>query len=90
VPVEVVPYSPDWPARFEEVATVLRTALAEVPSAAVEHVGSTSVPGLAAKPIIDIDVVVDADDLSAAIAALVTLSGPPRSGRSMRELRLCY
>lgn len=59
--------------RFEQVATVLRTALAEVPSAAVEHVGSTSVPGLAAKPIIDIDVVVDPDDLPAAIAALETL-----------------
>jgi GrpB-like predicted nucleotidyltransferase (UPF0157 family) len=73
VPVKVVPYSPDWPVRFEQVATVLRTALVEVPSAAVEHVGSTSVPGLAAKPIIDIDVVVDADDLRAAIAALETL-----------------
>jgi GrpB-like predicted nucleotidyltransferase (UPF0157 family) len=73
VPVRIVPYSSDWPARFEQVATVLRTALAEVPSAAVEHVGSTSVPGLAAKPIIDIDVVVDADDLAAAIAALETL-----------------
>jgi GrpB-like predicted nucleotidyltransferase (UPF0157 family) len=54
-------------------ATILRTALADVPSAAVEHVGSTSIPGLAAKPIIDIDVVVDADDLPAAIAALETL-----------------
>jgi GrpB-like predicted nucleotidyltransferase (UPF0157 family) len=59
--------------RFEQVATVLSAALAEVPSAAVEHVGSTAVPGLAAKPIIDIDVVVDGDDLPAAIAALKTL-----------------
>jgi GrpB-like predicted nucleotidyltransferase (UPF0157 family) len=71
VPVKVVPYSPDWPVRFAQVATILRTALADVPSAAVEHVGS-SIPGLA-KPIIDIDVVVDADDLPAAIAALETL-----------------
>jgi GrpB protein len=49
LPVKVVPYSPDWPVRFAQVAMVLRTTLATVPSAAVEHVGSTSVPGLAAK-----------------------------------------
>ncbi len=49
---------------------MLREALAGLESAAVEHVGSTSVPGLAAKPILDIDVVVDGDDVRAAIAAL--------------------
>jgi GrpB-like predicted nucleotidyltransferase (UPF0157 family) len=73
VPVKVVPYSPDWLGQFEQVATVLRAALVKLPSAVVEHVGSTSVPGLAAKPIVDIDVVVDGDDLPAAIAALETL-----------------
>jgi GrpB-like predicted nucleotidyltransferase (UPF0157 family) len=52
--VEVVPYSPQWPTQFDRVARDLRAALAGVPSAAVEHVGSTSVPGLAAKPVIDL------------------------------------
>jgi GrpB-like predicted nucleotidyltransferase (UPF0157 family) len=73
VPVEVVPYSPSWPQLFERVAADLRAALAHVPSAAVEHVGSTSVPGLAAKPILDIDVIVDGDDMPAAMAAVASL-----------------
>lgn len=68
--VEVVEWSPRWAEQFDDVAEVLRAALADVPSASVEHVGSTSVPGLAAKPILDIDVVVDGADVPAAVAAL--------------------
>ena len=71
--IEVVDWSPRWAEQFEEVATVLRTALADVASARVEHVGSTSVPGLAAKPVLDVDVIVDAHDVRAAIAALQTV-----------------
>ena len=74
VPVEVVPYSPDWPLQFEPVAEDLRAALGEVRSAVVEHVGSTSVPGLAAKPILDIDVVVDGEDVGDAVAALESIN----------------
>ncbi|WP_127784757.1 GrpB family protein [Rhodococcus sp. X156] len=40
--------------RFHRVAGHLRAALEDVPSAVVEHVGSTSVPGLCAKPIIGV------------------------------------
>ena len=71
--VDVVPYSPEWPRQFERIAEALRAALAEVPTATVEHVGSTSVPGLAAKPIIDIDVIVPGEDMAAAIAALESI-----------------
>ena len=70
MPVDVVAYSPSWPQQFELVAADLRAALVAVPSARVEHVGSTSVPGLAAKPILDIDVIVDGEHLAAAVAAL--------------------
>jgi GrpB-like predicted nucleotidyltransferase (UPF0157 family) len=70
VSIEVVDWSPDWAVRFDEVATVLREAVAGIPGARVEHVGSTSVPGLAAKPVLDIDVIVDAADLPSAVAAL--------------------
>ncbi|MHC4956811.1 MAG: phosphoribosylanthranilate isomerase [Planctomycetota bacterium] len=50
-PVEVVPYDPAWPARFVSERERLSAAL---PGARIEHIGSTSVPGLWAKPIIDI------------------------------------
>ncbi|TGN65652.1 GrpB family protein [Nocardioides eburneiflavus] len=68
--IEVVDWSPRWAGQFEEVAGVLTHALADVRSARVEHVGSTSVPGLAAKPILDVDVIVDPGDVPAALAAL--------------------
>jgi GrpB-like predicted nucleotidyltransferase (UPF0157 family) len=73
VPVAVVPYREEWPAQFRVVADELRRALATIPSASVEHVGSTSVPGLAAKPVIDIDVVVEREEVQKAITALESL-----------------
>ena len=57
-PVEVVDYDERWPARFEAYADELRRALGMV-AARVDHIGSTAVPGLAAKPVIDIQVSVD-------------------------------
>jgi GrpB-like predicted nucleotidyltransferase (UPF0157 family) len=70
VPVEVVAYSSAWPQQFEQVADTLRAALVDVPTAVVEHVGSTSVPGLTAKPVLDIDVIVSAEHAGPAVAAL--------------------
>jgi len=70
--IEVVEYSEQWPLQFEMVAAALRGALAGVPVRAIEHVGSTSVPGLAAKPVIDIDVIVAAEHVAEAIEALGT------------------
>ncbi|MGZ8639742.1 MAG: GrpB family protein [Actinomycetota bacterium] len=52
---ELSDYDADWPASFEEEAGHLRVALGKV-AERIEHVGSTSVPGLAAKPVIDIQV----------------------------------
>jgi GrpB-like predicted nucleotidyltransferase (UPF0157 family) len=68
--IVVVPYSDEWPRQFERIAAELQRALEGVHVVAIEHVGSTSVPGLAAKPVIDIDVVVDRAHLEGAIAAL--------------------
>ncbi|WP_349880714.1 GrpB family protein [Micromonospora sp. HUAS YX12] len=59
--VEVVPYDPAWPARFKVEQRLLSEALPDALS--IEHFGSTSVPGLAAKPIIDILVVVPEVDV---------------------------
>ncbi|WP_370249878.1 GrpB family protein [Nocardioides sp.] len=68
--IEVVPWREEWPAAFEALAASLRPALAHLPGVEIEHVGSTSVPGLAAKPILDVDVVVSRDQVPAAVAAL--------------------
>jgi GrpB-like predicted nucleotidyltransferase (UPF0157 family)/predicted kinase len=56
-PIVVADYDPGWPALFERLAAPVRAAVAGL-GARVEHVGSTAVPGLAAKPIVDMDVVV--------------------------------
>jgi GrpB-like predicted nucleotidyltransferase (UPF0157 family) len=55
--VEIAPYNSQWPARFAALAEGIRAALGKA-AVEVEHVGSTSVPGLAAKDIIDIDLTV--------------------------------
>jgi GrpB-like predicted nucleotidyltransferase (UPF0157 family) len=52
--VEIVPYDPAWPGLFAVEADRLRAALDAEPIVGIEHFGSTAVPGLAAKPIIDI------------------------------------
>jgi GrpB-like predicted nucleotidyltransferase (UPF0157 family) len=54
-PVVLVGYDPRWPADFEREADRIRGALGER-AARIEHVGSTSIPGLAAKPQVDIQV----------------------------------
>jgi GrpB-like predicted nucleotidyltransferase (UPF0157 family) len=50
-------YDPQWPVAFAAVRHVLAKALGTL-ALAIEHVGSTAIPGLAAKPILDLDVVI--------------------------------
>ena len=69
--VEVVVHDPGWAAAFDAVRSELEHALRGVEVDAIEHIGSTSVPGLAAKPVIDVDVVVERSWTGAATAALV-------------------
>jgi GrpB-like predicted nucleotidyltransferase (UPF0157 family) len=67
----VVPYDPEWPRFFEAEASVLERVLKPWLDRGIHHVGSTAVPGLAAKPIIDI--VAGVRDLEAARAAFAPL-----------------
>jgi GrpB-like predicted nucleotidyltransferase (UPF0157 family) len=70
-PVEIVPYDPAWPARFESERALLEPLVAAWLDGGVHHVGSTAVPGLAAKPIVDIMAGVrDLDQARAAIPVL--------------------
>jgi GrpB-like predicted nucleotidyltransferase (UPF0157 family) len=77
--IVVVEYDPAWPDRFDELRDLYASALtaAGVTVAAIEHVGSASVPSLAAKPIIDCDIVVAQADVAAASRVLVSLGFAP-------------
>jgi len=58
-PIRIAQYDPAWPARFAEERTRLTEAIGAWASGGIHHVGSTAVPGLDAKPVIDILVGVD-------------------------------
>jgi GrpB-like predicted nucleotidyltransferase (UPF0157 family) len=68
--VVVADYDPAWPRRFRHEETKIRAALGEG-ALTIEHIGSTSVPGLAAKPIVDVLLVVaDSADEASYLPAL--------------------
>lgn len=67
--IELVPANPDWPRRFAEEAARLRAIIPADLLIDLEHIGSTAVPGLAAKPVIDIQATVT--DLEAARTRLI-------------------
>jgi GrpB-like predicted nucleotidyltransferase (UPF0157 family)/ribosomal protein S18 acetylase RimI-like enzyme len=63
-PIRIAPYDPAWPARFERERLALEEAIGDWVTGGIHHVGSTAVPGLEAKPIIDI--LAGIEDLDAA------------------------
>ncbi len=76
--IEILPYRLDWPVEFERLAARIRTALGQR-ALRVDHIGSTSVPGLSAKDVIDIQVTVPA--LSADIALALRSAGLVQRGQ---------
>ena len=67
--IVVLPYDEEWKQDFIDIKNEIMDAIGTF-AIAIEHVGSTSVEGLAAKPIIDIDVVVKSGNVERAICAL--------------------
>lgn len=74
-PVNVVPYDSSWPDRFREEERYLSQALSEWLVADIEHVGSTAVPGLAAKPVIDVMAPVESLEVSRPAIDFLVQSG---------------
>jgi GrpB-like predicted nucleotidyltransferase (UPF0157 family) len=72
--VRIVDYDPEWPLRFESERARIAATLGSA-ARRIEHVGSTAVPGLAAKPIVDIAVAVDDPDDDAAFLVPLTHAG---------------
>lgn len=68
--VQVVPYQPNWTHLFDEEHLRLKSALGAL-ALDIQHIGSTSVPGLAAKPILDIGIAVETEaDITACVPLL--------------------
>jgi GrpB-like predicted nucleotidyltransferase (UPF0157 family) len=77
-PVEIVAYDPSWPLRFDEERRTLHRSLAAWLTGPIEHIGSTAIPGMAAKPVIDI------------MAAVPTLESSRPAIQAATELGYCY
>jgi GrpB-like predicted nucleotidyltransferase (UPF0157 family) len=85
--VEIVPYDPAWPVRFAELGAALRRVLGAT-ALRIDHIGSTSVPGLAAKPIIDLQIsVADFEPLDAYRIPLESLGYVFRADNDERTKR---
>ena len=83
--VTVEPWDPTWATSFEAVRAELERACADVPGHSVEHVGSTAVRGLDAKPVLDVTVVVAHEHVDAAIAALEDVGYRHRGERGIPD-----
>ncbi len=82
--VIVQDYDPCWPQVFEDLRSPIQNALSDI-CLSIEHVGSTAVPGLPAKPVVDIDVVVRATDLEKGISGLGSLGYIHRGNLGIAE-----
>ncbi len=80
----IIDYQPTWPAEFAAIAATLRRALGDL-ALRIDHIGSTSVPGLAAKDIIDVQIAVAA--LTPEVLAPLTALGYTRSERIVGDHR---
>jgi GrpB-like predicted nucleotidyltransferase (UPF0157 family) len=70
--ITVCEYDPAWAHAFQRIKDELLATLVSVPISSIQHVGSTAIPGLAAKPIIDIDIIVEPKYIPVTCALLST------------------
>ena len=70
--VTIEPHNPAWITEFQKAKASLEAILKDTSIRSIEHVGSTSIPGLPAKAVIDIDIIVTAETLPATRQALVS------------------
>ncbi len=72
VTVVIADYDPQWPAHFAALASAVAAALGPL-LIRIEHIGSTAVPGLAAKPVIDLDAMVPTEAVAEAVRRLAAV-----------------
>ena len=74
--IAVVPYDPEWPQRYAELELRLKKLLPKNLVQRIAHIGSTAVPGLSAKPIIDVQVEVnDLDEVRERVVPMMEVEG---------------
>jgi GrpB-like predicted nucleotidyltransferase (UPF0157 family) len=84
-PVQVVDYDPDWPRIFRSLTDRIWPAVRDL-AVGIEHVGSTSVPGMAGKPVIDLDVVAASrSDVPSIVGRLETLGYQHRGNLGIED-----
>ena len=89
-PVRIKPYDPGWPEKFEQERSALEEVLGADVTGGIHHIGSTAIPGLDAKPVIDILVGVrDLESARAYIEPLKALSYVYAPYRSDTEAWFC-
>lgn len=92
--IVIVPYDLRWPELFAQQRDAVAAALAPVLAGPVEHIGSTSVPGLAAKPIIDMLARVTdyhaAAALTPAMARIGWVHAPEPADERLRRWSYCF
>ncbi len=91
-PIIVTPYDERWPAEFQKVGMSIRAVLGEL-ALRIDHIGSTAIPGLAAKPVIDVQVSLKSFDQIDVIALGMRSIGfvfrpdnPDKTQRYFREM----
>jgi GrpB-like predicted nucleotidyltransferase (UPF0157 family) len=93
-PITVVPYDPAWPALFEHKRSAVAAALQPWLVGPVEHIGSTAVPGLSAKPIIDMLARITdyeaGDQILPAMNAIGWVPAPEPHDRHTRTWEFCF
>lgn len=91
--IVIEPYDPAWPYSFDEHRVAVEAALRQVLVGSVEHIGSTWVPGLPAKPIIDMLAVVEEYDAAASYVSSLESIGwvvaPEPGDEERRKWSLC-
>jgi GrpB-like predicted nucleotidyltransferase (UPF0157 family) len=92
-PITIRPYDPGWPDAFERERARIEWALLPWLGAPVEHIGSTAVPGLAAKPIIDMMARVEdygSAGIEASMASIGWVHAPEPGDEAARKWSFCY
>ena len=91
---EIVPYRPDWPSVFEAQRRRVEPLIRPWLHGPVEHIGSTAVPGLAAKPIIDmlgrVESYADGVPARAALSRIGWVAAPEPGDEAARKWSFCF